>query len=125
MSKGISKRKPFSLEHRKKMSEAHIGKKLSLETRKKISEGGKFIHKEERHGMWKGDKVKYRALHQWVERWKGKSNVCEVCGTITAKKYDWANINHTYKRILEDYIRMCRSCHKKYDNEKDKVAQKK
>lgn len=43
---------------------------------------------------------------------------CSVCGTIESKRYDWANIDHTYKRILEDYIRMCRKCHFSYDQEK-------
>jgi hypothetical protein len=64
---------------------------------------------------WKGDKIGYYGLHKWVNRWKGKSNLCEVCGTTKAKKYEWANIDHKYRRVLEDYIRMCTSCHRKYD----------
>ena len=40
-----------------------------------------------------------------------------MCGTETAKKFEWANIDHKYRRVLEDFIRMCTSCHRKYDYE--------
>ncbi len=64
---------------------------------------------------WKGNKVSYRALHSWVERTLGKSKKCEKCGTINAKRYDWANKSKKYKRDIKDWIRLCRSCHMKYD----------
>ena len=71
----------------------------------------------ERHGMWKGDKVGYSGLHYWVSRWKGRPKKCEQCGTIKAKRYEWANIDHKYSRVLDDYIRMCTPCHRKYDRD--------
>ena len=40
---------------------------------------------------------------------------CDNCGSIDAKKYEWANIDHKYNRILDDYIQMCTTCHRKYD----------
>ena len=74
---------------------------------------GKYNHK------WKGDKVKISGLHQWIERYKGKPKLCEMCGTKKAKIYDWANIDHSYKRILNDFIRLCRNCHRIYDKDKN------
>lgn len=65
---------------------------------------------------WKGDKVKYRALHDWVRKYKGKPEICEHCGaTIKDRRLCWANIDHKYRRNLNDFISLCYSCHKKYD----------
>jgi hypothetical protein len=78
----------------------------------------------EKNGMWKGDKVGYFALHDWVERKLGKSNYCEYCGLIQIKGgkkqwFQWANISHEYKRNTNDWIRLCVKCHKAYDIRKD------
>lgn len=81
------------------------------ETRKKLG----LSHLGIKSHFWKGDNAGYFAMHKWVSKWKGCPSVCEVCGTTTAKRYEWANVDHTYKRILEDYIRMCVKCHRNYD----------
>ena len=72
-----------------------------------------------KNGFWKGDNAKYGAMHGWVQKWKGKPNICEMCGRTNLKprQYHWANIDHTYRRVLDDYIRLCASCHQKYDIE--------
>lgn len=74
---------------------------------------------EHEHVKWAGDKVGKRAVHIWVEKWKGKPDTCESCGKTGLKGYQihWANVDHKYKRVLEDYIRMCVKCHGKYDKE--------
>ena len=64
---------------------------------------------------WKGDKAGLSALHQWVVRRKGKPSRCEHCKNTKAKVFDWANKSHKYKRDLNDFIRLCRKCHRKYD----------
>ncbi len=64
---------------------------------------------------WKGDKVGYRGLHGWVSRRLGKPNKCEHCGDISKRKYEWANKSHKYLRDINDWIRLCVPCHKKYD----------
>ncbi len=64
---------------------------------------------------WKGDDVGKEALHNWVQKHKGKPKKCEHCQTTKAKQFDWANISQKYKRDLNDWIRLCRSCHAKYD----------
>jgi hypothetical protein len=63
---------------------------------------------------WKGDDVTYAAFHKRVISLKGKPKKCEVCGTTDENRtYDWACVGD-YKNI-NDYKRMCRSCHWKYD----------
>lgn len=69
-----------------------------------------------KHHRWGGENICYTALHKWVERHKGKAKKCEHCGTTDeSKSYDWANVSKLYKRDLNDYIRLCRSCHRKFD----------
>lgn len=75
----------------------------------------RHIKKDEESPYWKGNKVTYRSLHVWVVKKLGQPKKCKHCGTVTAKKYDWANISHLYKRELNDWIRLCRSCHIKFD----------
>lgn len=79
---------------------------------------------ENLHPNWVGDNIKKAGVHRWVEKWKGKPQKCEVCGTENSKKFEWANIDHSYKRILEDYIRMCTPCHRKYDIEHNNYLKK-
>lgn len=97
---------------RKKLSERA---KLRGNSGNGYKKGNQFIGKK--NGFWKGDDAGYVALHDWVRRWKGKPKKCEHCGSTTRKMYHWANIDHKYRRVLEDYISMCVSCHKKYDIE--------
>lgn len=75
---------------------------------------------------WKGDNVSYNGLHHWVNRWLGKPEVCEICGKsgLKGKQIHWANKSHLYKRDLGDWIRLCSSCHSKYDNISAKVWEK-
>lgn len=72
---------------------------------------------------WKGDSVGYFGLHNWVRYHKGKPQFCERCGSANEgiRKYHWANISHKYLRDLNDWIRLCVSCHKKYDAGKIKL----
>ena len=57
----------------------------------------------------------YGANHYKVRKLRGNINKCEECGTTTAKKYDWANLTGDYGNI-NDYKRLCVSCHNKLDN---------
>lgn len=69
----------------------------------------------ENNYQWKGENVSYRELHKWVENHLGKPRICTFCRSTEEKKYDWANISGDYHRDLEDWIRLCRSCHIRYD----------
>jgi len=73
----------------------------------------KFRPRGKSHPDWKGDKASYVTKHLWVRDHKGTPNKCEKCGTTKAKRYEWANISGKYKRELDDYRRLCISCHRK------------
>lgn len=72
----------------------------------------------EKHPLWKGDKVGYSSLHKWVSRHKGSPKFCEGCGDETKQRYEWANIDGKYSRNLDDFIRLCKKCHFKFDGRK-------
>ncbi|MCH7534344.1 MAG: hypothetical protein IH948_01105 [Bacteroidetes bacterium] len=42
------------------------------------------VGRDDKHHFWKGDKVSYRTLHNWIERHRGKAIKCENknCGGI-------------------------------------------
>lgn len=69
----------------------------------------------ENNPCWKGDKVGYQALHDWVRREKGKPERCEVCG-IAEGHIEWANVSGQYCRDLDDWKMLCRTCHRKHDS---------
>jgi len=69
----------------------------------------------EKHPMWKGNNAKYSAFHMRLKERFGYPKECKVCGTTDKKKrYEWANLTGKLCDI-NDYKRMCHSCHKKYD----------
>lgn len=67
-----------------------------------------------RHHSWKGDKVTYSSIHDWIRSRKGKAGN-QKCLHCEKQARDWANIDHTYSRDLDDYISLCRKCHIKFD----------
>jgi len=93
------KKKPFSDQHIKKLSEAKKGK---------IGE---------KSSAWKGESACYQAQHRWISTHRGSPRYCEHCKRSDKKAYDWANKDHKYKRKFSDYMRLCRKCHRKYDRE--------
>lgn len=66
----------------------------------------------EAHG-WKGADVSYQELHRWVRKNKVKPEFCEHCGEL--KKLEWANKSHEYLRDLDDWLALCKLCHRRYD----------
>lgn len=79
---------------------------------------GHKLYAQEKSSNWKGNEVKYSGLHIWVRKYLGKHDTCEHCGKtgLKGKKIHWANKSRKYQRNLEDWIRLCASCHSKYDN---------
>lgn len=114
-------------ETRRKIIEANTGRKHSKEARKNMSEAhkgkpswNKGIKCPQTSGennyLWKGENCCYITLHSWVVRHKGKPKICEHCGaTCKERKLCYANIDHKYRRDLDDFISLCYSCHRKYD----------
>lgn len=56
----------------------------------------------------------YQGAHHRVRKIRGKPSVCEVCGTTSARKFEWANLTGNYADPL-DYKRLCSSCHHRFD----------
>ena len=89
---------------------------------------GHFLkgHKEtrgENNAQWKGEEAGYGSIHDWVKLRLGKPNYCQHCKATDKKKYEWANISKKYKRDLNDWIRLCVSCHDEYDDCRAKMWQ--
>ena len=95
----------------------------------RIGNGGQFTSENvsgEKNYNWKGDNVGYWAVHDWMYLHYGRPKFCESCGSEKEKKYEWANIDGTYKRHRDNWLRLCVACHIKYDNRDRglKIAQK-
>jgi hypothetical protein len=55
----------------------------------------------------------YRSLHSWVTRNKPKPEACSHCGQV--KPLDWANVSGEYRQDLDDWVALCRKCHRAFD----------
>lgn len=67
------------------------------------------------HPNWKGNKVGYISLHEWIRKRKGNAKKCVLNPSHKSKRFEWANISGKYKRNVNDYIELCPSCHRKFD----------
>jgi len=109
-------------ETKAKISASKIGRSSSLDTRTKMSLKRKGTRVGEDNPVWRGDNVGYRAIHTWVANHKTKIGICSDCGK--EKKTHWSNIDHTYRRDLDDYTELCVKCHRRYDSELRKLAER-
>ena len=73
-------------------------------------------HEGEAAHNWKGDAVGYGGIHYWIKKMLGKAIRCEGenCSGVS-RKYEWANISRKYKRELNDWKQLCKSCHVNFD----------
>lgn len=68
-----------------------------------------------KNSSWRGEAVKYKPAHNRVYAARGRPMKCEHCGTTDPKaRFEWANVSGRH-HDPNDYIRLCRSCHCKYD----------
>ncbi len=87
------------------------------EVKRKIS----LANSGESNGLWKGNDVSLKGLHKWIERHKPKPDVCERCRK--QKPIDLANISQNYKRDINDFEWLCRSCHMRGDGRINNLKQ--
>lgn len=87
----------------------NAGRKYTDERNKNVS----LSKLGEKNPAWRGNKVGYKPLHQWIRKWKAQPEVCTFCRK--SRKLELANISKKYKREIEDWLWLCRSCHRKYD----------
>lgn len=75
------------------------------------------------HHLWKGDKAGYAALHRWLIRHKPRTGICEHCGDQRKPGRDgrpgtdFANISGEYRRDIDDYVELCKPCHRVFDGQ--------
>lgn len=77
----------------------------------------KGINLGNKNNQWKGNKVSYGALHDYIKYHFLKTKLCQCCNLVPAK--DCANISGKYKRDLSDWEWLCRKCHMKKDGRYD------
>ena len=75
--------------------------------------------KELKYRSWSGTNSDYRNLHRWVENQLGKPDKCSSCNKngLYGHSIHWANENGKYNKTKNDWIRLCVSCHRKYDSQ--------
>ena len=86
--------------------------KISLKLKGRIPKNLESINANKNgdgNPMWKGNNVKYSALHTYIRKYKPKGFICEECGKI--KKLVIANISGNYLRDINDYKWLCQKCH--------------
>lgn len=62
-----------------------------------------------------GSEYTYNGLHARVKRCLGVPKKCENCGVIGDRMYHWANKSGEYREDIDDWLRLCVPCHRKYD----------
>ena len=66
----------------------------------------------ERNPMWKGDRVQYGQLHNWIRARIPKPALCQLCCKEPPR--DLAN-KGDYTRDLSNWWWLCRRCHMRED----------
>ena len=60
----------------------------------------------------------YSALHYRIRRILGTPSECKFCGRKDSGMYHWANISGEYLYNKDDWVRLCVSCHRRFDKSK-------
>lgn len=60
----------------------------------------------------------YSSIHYWIKKRKPKSDICEICKK--KKITELANKSGNYLKDINDYMWLCKICHRKYDLGKNK-----
>lgn len=67
---------------------------------------------------WSGLSTSYSSIHAWLGNKFGKADMCEFkrCTNKTASVFYYAlRKGFAYERKRRNFIKLCASCHKKYD----------
>lgn len=119
MTSGVYKR---SEKHLQFMRTVNIGRRHTKETKMKLSMLMKGKNKGPLSSDWVGDKVGYMGMHNWLRNTYGYPKKCALCNRKGKKNNNRWNIDYAkrkdvpYKRDVNNFIGLCRSCHVKYDD---------
>lgn len=104
----------FEPNRRKKRFCCHLCSMVNLNKSKEHIENNVKNFSQENSSSWKGEKAGYFAIHNWIRKYYGSADHCEMCGK-TKGKFEWANISGEYKRDRRDFIPLCQPCHRSLD----------
>ena len=78
----------------------------------------------ENNAYWGGKtgEVGYKAYHYRVGKLRGKPSLCAMCESRV--KCQWANVSGEFENPY-DYIRLCTSCHSRFDKKVNNLRGKK
>lgn len=78
----------------------------------------------EKNAYWggKNGKVGYKAYHYRVGKTRGKPSFCVMCESSV--ECHWANVSGEFSNPY-DYIRLCPSCHARFDKKENNLKGKK
>jgi hypothetical protein len=89
---------------------------------KEVSAANKMAEAHRKNRELNGDNSGVAGKHDRLRHRNGRPRVCDNCGTLDAKYYDWANLDHKYNYEDEKmWARLCRKCHSDYDFGKTKI----
>jgi transcriptional regulator with XRE-family HTH domain len=77
----------------------------------------------ENNDSWVGESASYSTAHARVRYMRGSAKLhgCSVCGDRRESTwYDWANLTGNYPDP-DDYVAMCRKCHRAFDKKRKEV----
>ena len=58
-----------------------------------------------------------RSYHHWIFNHYGRIRECELNSNHKTARFNWALLHHKEpSRDIRDYIKLCQSCHRLYDN---------
>lgn len=102
-----------------------FGREVS-KTQKEQFKNGIRSNRGNKNPNWKGgntlpyggiEPTKYNAIHKWLRENFGAANECEGKNcTKISKVFQWAKVKgKTYRKLRNNFIMLCKSCHVKYD----------
>lgn len=107
--------------HISKVSKGLMGHGFSKETLQKMRDNHADTNGEN-NPNWRGDKVGVIGVHIWLRKFFNKRRICEHCGLNKEGLCgtDWALIKGmNYERKRENFMELCRKCHRTYDATKE------
>lgn len=70
----------------------------------------------EGHYAWKGDEAGYMAFHLWINKHYPKTGRCDLCRGEHRRTHRAMRDPAILSRDPLDWLELCPSCHKTYDN---------
>jgi hypothetical protein len=106
-------------DYRNKLCSSCYIKKLIIinKTKKRVNFNPKPRYGAD-NNFWKGDKIGYAGIHDWLHNKFGKPVICgnKSCNNKDSSWFEYCLLKgKKHERKRENYIILCRKCHRGYD----------